>query len=174
MKKSIGLWQWAGFAVVSIWGTLLHFLYDWTGSSAVALISAVNESTWEHMKLIFFPLFGFALVQSHFIGKEYDRFWCIKLRGTVLSLILIPVLFYTMQGVFGTTPDWVNIAIFFVSAALGLLWETEQFRKDDLPCASPRIAIALLCLLALAFGIFTFLPPMIPLFQDPVDGRYGR
>ena len=65
MKKSIGLWQLCGFAVTSLVGTVLHFLYDWLGESVlVAPFSGVNESTWEHMKLLFWPMLIFALFQS--------------------------------------------------------------------------------------------------------------
>ena len=61
MKRNFSLWQFAGFALSSLAGTLLHFLYDWTGNLvAVAPFSGVNESTWEHMKLLFWPLFIFA------------------------------------------------------------------------------------------------------------------
>lgn len=53
MKKSIPYWQAAGFIFTAILGTLLHFLFDWTNGSVIAaLFSAVNESIWEHMKLL--------------------------------------------------------------------------------------------------------------------------
>ena len=64
MKQRSILWQAAGFAAVTFGGTILHFLYDWTGGSIlVAPFSGVNESTWEHMKLLFWPLFLYALVR---------------------------------------------------------------------------------------------------------------
>lgn len=97
MKRNLSLWQLAGFAFTSIGGTLLHFLYDLTGQSVVAApFSAVNESTWEHMKLLFFPMFVFALVQSRFFGERPD-FWCVKLAGSAAGLALIPVLFYIQR-----------------------------------------------------------------------------
>ncbi len=173
-RNNIGVWQLVGFGAVSLFGTLLHFLYDWTGGNRfAALFSGVNESTWEHIKLLFFPLFLFAVIESLFIGREYENFWCIKLKGTLLGLVLIPVLFYTLNGAFGKTPDWANIAIFFVSAAAVFLYETRRFAKGSLPCRTSRLAIAILCLISVAFWIFTFATPELPLFQDPLDGSYG-
>ena len=65
------LWQWIGFGVVTLAGTILHFLYDWTGGSIwAALFSGVSESVWEHMKLLFWPLFFFALVQRQFFRDQ--------------------------------------------------------------------------------------------------------
>ncbi len=172
MKRSIGLWQLMGFAVTSLFGTLLHFLYDLTGGSALAApFSGVNESTWEHMKLLFWPMLLFALVESlHFRGR--GDFFCIKLRGTVLGLSLIPVLFYTYNGAVGKSPDFLNIAIFFIAAALAYLYEAKQLSRPETSC-SARLSLLLLLLFGALFLVFTWNPPQIGLFRDPLSGSYG-
>lgn len=173
MKKSIGLWQLMGFAITSLVGTLLHFLYEWTEEFVlIAPFSGVNESTWEHMKLLFWPMFLFAIFQSFFF-PDRKEFWCVKLKGTLLGLGLIPVLFYTYNGVIGTSPDWINIAFFFISAALAYIYETRQFNNVPTRCKYPKFAFITLCAIALLFIIFTFLTPKIGLFQDPLTGTYG-
>jgi len=172
MQKT-SIWQLWGFAATSLGGTLLHFLYDWTGKSLLAApFSGVNESTWEHMKLLFFPMFVFALVQSRFF-KDVSAFWCIKLLGTLLGLALIPVLFYTYNGVLGRSPDWINIAIFFVAAAIAYLYETRLLKQENIGCKHPKFALLILFLLAAMFVLFTFFTPQIPLFRDPLTGTYG-
>ena len=173
MKKSIGLWQLVGFGVTSLGGTLLHFLYDWLGEAVwVAPFSGVNESTWEHMKLLFWPLFLFALVQRLFF-KNQKNYWCIKLVEILLGLVLIPVLFYTYNGMFGKSPDWLNITIFYISALLVFLFEWWAFKRDWLPCKRPLLAFSVICLIGSLFVVFTFVTPQIPLFQDPLAGTYG-
>ncbi len=173
MKRSIGLWQLMGFAVTSLGGTLLHFLYDWTGRSVlVAPFSGVNESTWEHMKILFWPMFVFAIVQSFFF-KDREYYWCVKLRGILVGLALIPLLFYTYNGVIGKSPDWLNIAIFFISAAVAYIYETRLFNADKLHCRPSRWAIAVLAVIALLFVVFTFATPEINIFKDPLSGTYG-
>ena len=173
MKRSIGLWQLSSFAVTSLGGTVLHFLYEWLGEAAwIAPISGVNESTWEHMKLLFWPMFIFAIVQSFFF-RERKEFWCVKLRGTLCGLALIPVLFYTYNGVIGKSPDWINIAIFFVSAAVAYVYETRLFHEKRLLCKRPKIAIGVLFAIALAFIVFTFQTPQIGIFRDPLTETYG-
>ena len=95
MKQKILLWQLMGFAVTSLGGTLLHFLYEWLGEAVwIAPFSGVNESTWEHMKLLFWPMLIFAVIESFFF-EEREDFWCVKMRGILLGLILIPIIFYT-------------------------------------------------------------------------------
>ena len=173
MKQRSILWQAAGFALVTFGGTILHFLCGWTGESIlVTPFSGINESTWEHMKLLFWPLFLFALVQRLFF-KDQEHYWCVKLAQILLGLVLIPVLFYTYNGVFGKSPDWINIAIFYISALLVFLFEWWMFKKDFLPCKYPRLALSAICLIGVLFVVFTFTPPQIPLFQDPLTGTYG-
>ncbi|MBR2965227.1 MAG: hypothetical protein IKC34_01610 [Clostridia bacterium] len=173
MKRSIGLWQLVGFSVTALGGTLLHFLYDWLGKPWwIASFSGVNESTWEHMKLLFWPMFIFAIVQSFFF-REREDFWCVKLRGILLGLLLIPVLFYTYNGVIGKSPDWLNIAIFFITAAVVYICEVRLYNKENLRCRSPKASVAVLCVIAFLFVLFTFRTPEIAIFKDPLTSTYG-
>ncbi len=173
MKKFFSLWALLGFALSSLLGTLLHFLYDWTGSNVAALFSAVNESTWEHMKLLFFPMFLFAAVQYFFVGKDRGDYWCVKFKSIMLGVLLIPVIFYTLRGIFGPTPDFINISIFFVSAAIAYIYEARLFGDEQKECRYGKLALASLCVISALFFVFTFYPLQIPLFMDPVSGGYG-
>ena len=168
MKKTVFYWQIAGFIFTSIAGTLLHFLYDWSNQNILfAPFSAVNESIWEHMKLLFFPMFTFALIESRYLEKQYENFWCVKLAGIALGLTLIPVLYYSYTGILGVSADWVNIAIFFITAAATYLLETKLLKKEGTCCITSQLALIILFLLVLAFTVLTFHPLHIPLSQDP-------
>ena len=173
MKKSLSVWQLGALTFTAVVGTLLHFLYQWTGFLALAPFCAVNESTWEHMKILFFPMLLFTLIQSKFFAEEYPKYWTIKLIGILVGVILVPVLFYTYNGVFGNSPSWVNIAIFFLSAGVGYLVEFFLFKQNDERKSSPVVPIVILCILTATFIVCTFFPPQIPLFQDPITGNYG-
>ena len=173
MKRSVGPWQLMGFAVTSLCGTLLHFLYDWLGEAVwIAPFSGVNESTWEHMKLLFFPMLLFSVIQSFFFRNRKD-FWCVKLRGILLGISLIPIIFYTFNGAIWRSPDWLNIAIFFISAAAAYIYETRLFNSQRLLCRNPRTPITVLVVLAALFAVFTFVPPRLGIFRDPLTGNYG-
>ena len=173
MKKWLSVWQLAGLTFTAVLGTLLHFLYDWTGSPLVAPFSAVNESTWEHMKILFFPMLLFAVVQSVFFKTEYENFWLFKAVGILVGTFLIPVLFYTYNGAIGDSPDWLNITFFFIAAGAAYLLEYLLFKTEWRFVLPPVLAKAALALLALLFVAFTYFPPQIPLFQDPIAKFYG-
>ena len=173
MKRTVWIWQLVGFAVTVLGGTLLHFLYEWTNETVwIAPFSGVNESTWEHMKLLFWPMLIFAVIQSFFF-RDREDFWCIKLRGILIGLGLIPLLFYTYNGVIGKSPDWINIAIFFISAAVAFLYETWVFYRGRIRTGSKKISLSILTFIALLFILFTFRTPCIDIFKDPLTGTYG-
>ena len=168
MKTPLYRWQLVGFLFTAIAGTLLHFLFDWTNQSAlVAPFSAVNESIWEHMKLLFFPMFTFSILEYQFLGDNYKNFWNVKLIGILLGVILIPILYYTYTGAFGTEKDWINILIFYTTATFAYALETWLFMKKDKQSPSGSGPFILLSLIALVFIILTYAPPEIPLFQEP-------
>ncbi len=173
MKKDIIIKQIIGVIFVGILGVLLHFAYEWSGENRiVAIFSGVNESTWEHMKLLFFSMLIFALIEKRWLATEPLNFWCIKLRGIITGLISIPIIFYTTNGVLGKTHDWFNILIFFISAALAFIYETKLFLENK-TCRFRGAAKLTLLVIALLFALFTFFPPPINLFRDPLTKLYG-
>ena len=166
-------WQIIGFVFTGILGVILHFLYDYTGSVLVSLFSAVNESIFEHTKLLFFPMLVYAIIENRNIGLRYRNFMCVKLIGILLGVILTPVLYYTINGAFGMTPDWVNIGIFFIVDGLAYAFETWIMKNSCISCKNPGKVMWVLGLMVILYVVFTFIPPHIPFFQDPITGTYG-
>lgn len=175
MRRRLFLWEAAGFLWVVAAGTALHFLYEWSGGSAVAAaFSGVNESTWEHMKLLFFPAFLFTVVQVCTMARNYPDLLAVRAVSVLTGLALIPVLFYTYTGVLGYDVTCINVGIFAL-AALGMFWlDFALLRRGRLNAAWMQVA-GLLILWALAFFFVwcTFHPIRLGLWQDPVTGGYG-
>lgn len=165
------------FLTTCLLGTLLHFLYDWTGGSLPAApFSGVNESTWEHMKLLYWALFFVAATQWFLLKRKSTLpadFWQGKLLSTLAGLALIPILYYTYNGCFGKSPDWLNISIFYFCAAFTFWLESRLFTGWRVKCTqSNTLAILGFAILSFFFIYYTFCPPQLPLFQDPVRGTY--
>lgn len=171
MKKSFLKWELTGIVFTLITGVILHFVYEWSGKARfVAPFSAVNESVWEHMKILFVPLFVFSVVQSFFFD-DVKGYWIIKLKGTVLGLLVIPVIYYLYTGVIGESADWLNISIFVISVLCAFYCEWKLFsgvRKH-----SNKSALFLLTLIAIMFIVFTFKTPELNIFKDPITMKYG-
>lgn len=175
MRKRLFFWELAGFLFTSALGSLLHFVYEWSGGSlAVAVVSGVNESTWEHMKLLFVPMFLFSVVQACVLGKNYPNFLAVRAVSILTGLALIPVLYYTYTGVWGQMRDWANIAVFFLAALGAFLLDFYLLRRNRLSAPWQQV-LGLIVLWALAFCFVwcTFRPPHIALWRDPLTGTYG-
>ena len=161
MGKRLFYWELAGALFTAAMGTLLHFVYDWSGGwGAAAAFSAVNESTWEHMKLLFFPMFLFSVVQVCCLGRNYPNFLAARGVSTVTGVALIPVLFYTYTGVLGRHLLWADIAVLYLSVLGAFALDFRLLRRGRFTSLWQQI-LGLLALWGLAFLFVycTFHPP---------------
>lgn len=157
---------------VMIFGTLLHFTYEWSGNNMfVASFSAVNESTWEHLKLLFFPMLLTTIIGYFHIGKDCPNYWCARFLGILVAILFTIVFFYTYTGVIGTNFAFVDISIFFVAVVLGEL-VSYKILKSNFSCNN-YFSIFLIIALFICFITFTYFTPEIGLFRDPVTGLFG-
>jgi hypothetical protein len=63
MDLSVLYWEFSGFMFIYTAGFLSHFIYEWSGKKKIiGVLGAVNESVWEHQKLVFWPSLIFAVV----------------------------------------------------------------------------------------------------------------
>ena len=175
MDGKLRRWQLGGFLFTAAAGTFLHFLYNLSGNSLFfAPVSAVNESVWEHMKILFVPMFAAALAEMAVFAEKYRCFWRSKLLGILTGLLLIPTAHYTYTGVLGSRIEWVDISLFFVAAAAAYLLETRRMLRCSRPSAVLELGAMLgVWALAFLFLLMTYMPPDIPLFQDPVTHLSG-
>ena len=175
MGKRLRNWELAGFFWTVLAGTALHFLYDWTGGAAwAAVASAVNESVWEHMKLLFVPAFVFTLVQQAALGRQYPNLPAARAVSLLAALAFLPAAYYAYTGALGVHALWADILLFVLAAAL-LFWLDCHLLRRGAFDAGWQQALGLLVLWALLFAFVwcTFRPPRLPLWQDPSTGSHG-
>jgi len=171
-NKSILIFQIISAIFVLILGTILHFTYQWSNNNLlVGAFSAVNESTWEHLKLLFFPMFITLIVGCFYICKSIPNFICAKTIGIIVAILFTISFFYTYTGILGRNFAILNILTFIVSAILG---EYVAYRTmiSNFSCNN-KSAIVFLIILFFSFIVFTYSTPNIGLFKDPVHGIYG-
>ena len=120
------------------------------------------------MKIMYFPMLIFGVIQWCFLRHEKPCFWVVKLIGLLVALVLIPTLFYTYNGAFGRSPDWLNITIFMVSAIGGFGVEYLLFDRKREGNKWCNLAFLGVVAMGVLFVVFTYLPPDVPLFKSPV------
>lgn len=169
----IKTWQIITVIICLILGIILHFTYEWSGENTlVGIFSAVNESTWEHLKLAFYPMFLMAILGYFIIGKESNNYWLAQAMGILIAMIFIITFFYTYTGVIGRNVDILNISSFIVAIFLGE-YVTYKLLKSKKIYDSEGVSIFFIIILLCSFILYTFKPPQIGLFKDPITGTYG-
>ena len=171
-KKSILFFQIASTVFTMILGTLLHFTYQWSGENLlIASFSAVNESTWEHLKILFFPMVITTIIGCFYFGNTIPNFLCAKAIGIITGLLFTTSFFYTYTGILGTNIAILNIISFFIAIIIGE-YVAYKIMRSYFSC-NKKIVIISLIILTLCFIIFTYYTPQIGLFNDPLTGGYG-
>lgn len=153
-------------------GTLLHFTFEWFNNNPIiGIFSAVNESTWEHLKLVFFPMLITTIVGYFYFKNKYPNYLCNKTKGILIAMAFIVIFFYTYNGIIGKNVDILNITSFIIGVILGEYIAYKNIKKQK-QC-HPLLAGITLLILFICFSIFTFYTPQIGLFKDPVTKTYG-
>ena len=155
-----------------ILGILLHFAFEWSGNNLfIAIFSAVNESTWEHLKLVFFPMLITIIIGYFYLGNDFQKYLCSKTIGIIISISFITIFFYTYSGILGYNLGIINIIIFIISVILAE-YTTYSLMKSNYSC-NTKVSIFILTILLLSFILFTYFPPKLGYFIDPISNTYG-
>jgi len=171
-KRKIRNYQIFSIVFTFILGTLLHFTYQWSGENKiVALFSTINESTWEHLKLLYFPMLITVIIGLFYFRKNVPNFLCSKTIGILVALSFTVIFFYTYTGVLGRNIAVIDIASFFMATILGefvaYVLMVNKFKCNNL------MAVLILVILFISFIVFTYNTPNIGIFKDPITGKYG-
>ena len=167
--NSLKLYTIIGTIFVLIVGTISHFVYDWSQQNHIlGLFFPTNESTWEHMKLIFFPMLLYALFMNRRQKTEYPWVTCALLSGILLGTFLIPVFFYSYSGILGNHYLALDIAVFAAAVICAFL---AVYRLTlSCQCHSGTQALKLLVFaVAFCFLWFTYHAPALGIFIDPTQ-----
>lgn len=168
--KNYTIW---GTIFTIIFGSLLHFSFTWSGNwHPIALIAAVNESTWEHLKLAFWPIFLFSVFEYFMYGKNIKNFCVSKALLVIIPPIIIVGLFYGYTAIIADN-FILDILIFIIAVIVGYIVNYKiMISQKDYSRWNWLVYLVIITAL-LKFSLFTFYPPHMFLFKDPISGGYG-
>ncbi len=164
-----------GFILTSIFGTLLHFLFEWTGQwPPIGAITVVNESVWEHTKLLVMPMLMYGIAEYVIYGKDLGNFLPVRLLSILLGIAVITAGYYTYYGIIGHDVMAVNIILFELALLAAYVYSYRALKTKRFCSASAKAwaALGFIALIAM-YAIFTYYPPRIGWFVDPQTGGYG-
>lgn len=174
MTKKLFKAEVIGFIFVCILGTLSHFIFELTGECRIAgLFCPVNESVFEHLKLIYFPYLLYSAAEYFALGKSAE-FFSAKLSGVLCGMLFMVALFYTYSGIIGTNVLFMDILIFIISVFIAFFISYTKISNQKASSNTcENFSLTAFIIITVLFFIFTFSPPMIPVFKDMANGIYG-
>ena len=159
---------------IMIVGTLLHFTFGWSNNNPlVGTFSAVNESTWEHLKLLFFPMLISTIIGFSYKGKVIPNYLCAKVLGIISAMFFVVIFFYTYVGIIGTNFAIVDIGSFFIAGFLSYYYSYKKIVTKKYRSNCTLFSILSIVILFGSFILFTLVPPKIGIFNDPITNTYG-
>lgn len=169
MKKKIRFFLTAGFFFTCVLGTLLHFTYEFTGHNpVVGLFSPISESTWEHLKMLFFPALVWCIPGGLLLYRtDRNLIWACT-GGICAGLFTIVSVFYTYSGILGTNRLPLDILTFYLGV-FAVFYPAYRYLKKNRPARKWHIYVSalILFLLTFCFIFFTRWQPPIGLFAEP-------
>jgi len=158
-------------------GVFLHFAYDLSGDNViVGIFTPVNESVWEHLKLIFVPLTIFGIAFYFYTKRKFSNILLVTLFCNIVAMFVVVTLSYIGNLIFGTDNMIYNIISYILSMIVAYcifylgIYNTE-FLEDTKD--STTLGICALTLLFAVFALTTFSPIKLDITRDPVTKTYG-
>lgn len=161
-----------GFFGIVIAGTIGHFVYDLLCRvKHVAWAVPINESTWEHLKLVVMPMLAWYLIG--FVTVKFNNYSFGVFVAILVACILIPLIFYTYTEFTKKTILAVDIASYIIAVGLACLTAYSIFHAQPLPQFFNMLGMLGIIIIFIMFVVFTYFTPQNFLFKDPITNKYG-
>ena len=159
---------------ISLLGSILHFTYVWSGQNKfVAIFAAVNESTWEHIKLALSGIFICTLADVWWLGDN-PNYWFAKSMSFLVPVIVIPILFYGYRAVLKVDSCLpIDITIFFIASFVSSAAFVGMLTLAPMGTAGEIVSIVISIVILAMYLSLTRFPMHNFLFRDPITGQYG-
>lgn len=163
----IKTWHIIGAIFTVALGSLLHFVYEWSGFYPLfGLIGSVNESVWEHLKLLYWPFLISFVAELWIYGKNVSGFFAAKALGILAGMFFITAAFYTYTGIIGRNFAVVDILLFVIGTAVAY---ATSYKYIKCSFKNPRLAdlagMAVFFIFSVLFCMYTFNPPNLGIFH---------
>lgn len=176
--KSPTSWILLGIPFLWIMGFVFHSIYDYSGNIIIiGVFCPVNESVWEHLKLVLYPTLiwfgiGYLILSKKSIISGTKWTICTTISIIISSMFII-AFYYSYTGALGIESMVLDILSLILGVLLSQCISLHFYKYGKENDITLYICIILLGLLVFIFSYFTFYPPKLPIFMDSSNGKYG-
>lgn len=157
------------FALSFLW----HFMYDWFPNSFTAIFFPVNESIWEHMKIIFGVITFGSLISLVIMNKfkiEYTNFYVEVVSKAVLGVVFYLLIFIPLYKWLGENMI-ISISLMLITYIFVEFVGYKILKLNEMNIKILPIILLVLCYIL--FTLLTYYPRHNFLFFDETKLLYG-
>lgn len=163
----------AVFVVMGL-SVLCHFLYEWNNNFIFSILSPVNESIWEHMKIFVSAILVWGLVDKFLLDKfniYYNNHFFSTVLTSILSIALYLIIYLPLYKIFGETM-FISIGLMLLVYAFMAYVSYKILSGRELNINKVFLIIVII-VTYVSFGLLTYKPPKYFLFYDTNLKKYG-
>ena len=152
---------------------LSHFAYEIFPNIIFSFIFPVNESIWEHMKIIYYCLLLSSVLEFilyHKFKIKINNFYISSMVKSVLGVIIYLIIFIPIYKLIGESM-FVSISLMLIVYALMEFISLKILQSEELNINILPVIIIVLGMIL--FIILTFYPVHNFLFFDNIKFGYG-
>lgn len=158
--------------LICLIGTLLHFTYEWSHhNKVVAYFSAVNESTWEHIKIALTPTYIYTIID--FFILDGNNFFFAKFMCMLSIILIIPILFYSYTAFTKKAILPLDVICFYVTITISQIVSNYITNQPNLGNQYHIFGIIGIIVIFIMYSLLTYFAPKNFLFKDPITKKYG-
>ncbi len=144
---------------------LWHFMYDWFPCVLTSIFFPVNESIWEHMKIIFYCLFIGSVLE-----KKGNNYYLNILVKPLVGVLFYLIIFIPLYLIFGESM-FISLSLMLFTYIIMELLGIKISKQEELNIKV--LPIIIIILISILFSILTYYPLHNFLFFDSVKLGYG-
>ncbi len=150
-----------------------HFLYDKAPCFITSIIAPVNESIWEHMKILFGSILIAGVIQKIIVKTKKLDINNVCISNFTAALVSIPIFLIMYIPVYSAIGENlpITIIIMFIAIVIAHIISYLIMKKEDLKLEN--MAIIFTITVYVIFGLLTYFTPQNELFLDPISLTYG-
>lgn len=151
----------------------IHNLYDKIPTFLTSIIAPVNESIWEHMKILFTSIILTGILQKIYVNNKklnYHNICLSNFIGALLSIPIFLVIFLPIYKIIGEN-FIITIIIMFITIAIAELISYIIMNKPEHKLENDTIVFVII--IYIIFALLTYNPLNISIFTDPKTNISG-
>lgn len=153
---------------------LCHFLYDLLPNPIFSIFFPVNESIFEHMKIIASSILFYSPIEYFILKRKeipFNNFLLSNFIMIVSGIIIYLIIFVPIYNMIGENM-LISISLLLLVYIIVELMGCYLLRRKEIPFQN-IIAIVGIIVLYILFGYLTYFPIEGELFIDPIKNQYG-